>query len=153
VILILPMSPREKAQPFLVSPSNDLQGKFSPDVRWVAYTSDESGAPEVYVRRFPGGDGKWRVSTHGGTQPRWRHDGKEIFYLALDGRLIAAAVTSDSSTFETGAPRRSSTPASRRDFSITTSGRVARWQRILVNVSAEERVPRRSPSSSTGMRS
>jgi len=139
---ILPMSPREKPHPFLASPSNELQGKFSPDVRWIAYTSDESGAPEVYVRRFPGGDGKWRVSTHGGTQPRWRHDGKEIFYLALDGRLMAAAVTSESSTFETGAPR------TLFDTGITTGFLdhdlyvVSRdGQRILVNVSAEEKNP------------
>ena len=78
--------------PFLSSPARETQGQFSPSGTWIAYTSDESGSPEVYVRRFPDTGTKWRISTHGGAQGRWRHDGKELFYLALDGRLMAVDI-------------------------------------------------------------
>ena len=137
---VLPMSPRQKPQPFLVSPSNELDARFSPDMRWIAYTSDESGIPEVYVRRFPGGDGKWRVSTHGGTQPHWRHDGKEMFFLSPDGHLMAAVVTNDSSAFETGAPRALFDTGLTTGFLDHSLYDVSRdGQRFLVNVSAEDK--------------
>jgi len=67
-------------------------GKFSPDARWVAYVSGESGVAEVYVRPFSPSEGKWQVSTGGGGQVQWRHDGKELFYVTLDGKLMAATV-------------------------------------------------------------
>jgi hypothetical protein len=105
ILWVIPASRAAKAEPFLETPANERQGQFSPDVRWVAYTSDESGTAEVYVRRFPGGDGKWRVSTHGGAQARWRRDGKELFYLAPDGNLMAADVRQSALTFETSPPR------------------------------------------------
>jgi len=137
---ILPVSPPRKAQPFFETPSNELQGQFSPDVRWIAYTSDESGTPEVYVRRFPGADGKWQVSTHGGAQPQWRRDGKELFYLAPDGKLMAAGVTASASTFETGTPRplfntgiTTGFVDRRNQYVVTPDG-----QRFLVNISAED---------------
>jgi Tol biopolymer transport system component len=86
--------------PFLNSPFNETQGQFSrgpegaPEgaPRWVAYASDESGSFEVYVQPFPKGSGKFQVSTNGGHMPRWRGDGKELFYLAPDGNLMAVAV-------------------------------------------------------------
>ena len=80
------------ARPILASPANEVMGRLSPDGRWLAYTSDESGAWEVYVQPFPDGAGKWQVSTGGGSQPFWRGDGIELFYLAADGRLIAVAL-------------------------------------------------------------
>jgi len=70
------------------------QAQFSPDGRFVAYTSDETGKSEVYVRPFPrASDGKWVVSTNGGTQPRWRRDGRELFYISADSKMMAAGVT------------------------------------------------------------
>ena len=80
--------------------SSDFQvmgGQFSPDSRWIAYTAEESGRFEVYVRRFPSGERRWRVSTDGGTQVRWRADGSELFYLDLASRLMAVefAATDD----------------------------------------------------------
>ena len=63
-------------------------GKFSPDGRWVAYVSDENGRPEVYVQSFPTSGGKWLISTQGGTEPLWRADGKELFYIAGDRKLM-----------------------------------------------------------------
>jgi len=82
----------DTARPILDTPSNEVQARLSPDGRWLAYTSDESGAWEVYVQPFPDGGGKWLVSTGGGSQPLWRGDGKELFYLAADGRLIAVSL-------------------------------------------------------------
>src|SRR4029453_15617955 len=71
---------------------NEMQSQFSPDGRWIAYVSDESGAPQVYVQSFPTLTGKWQISTDGGTQPRWRRDGSELFYLARDRKLMAVRV-------------------------------------------------------------
>ena len=100
---VLPFSGDRKPFPLLQTPFSESLGAFSPDGRWIAYVSDESGRPEVYVQTFPVSTAKWRVSTGDGTQPRWRRDGKEIFYLAPDSRLMAVAVTTGSS-FEAGIP-------------------------------------------------
>jgi eukaryotic-like serine/threonine-protein kinase len=70
----------------------ETEGQFSPDGRWVAFVSDESGRPEVYVQSFPESGGRTQVSTAGGTQIRWSADGKEIFYVALDGRMMAVSI-------------------------------------------------------------
>jgi hypothetical protein len=75
--------------PFLRTEFIESQGQFSPDGHWIAYASDESGHDqfEVYVRPFPSGAGKWKVSSNGGVGPRWRSDGKELFYLEPDGLI------------------------------------------------------------------
>ncbi|MEP7363091.1 MAG: protein kinase, partial [Acidobacteriota bacterium] len=105
---VLPLSPEgAKPVPYLQTPSNELQGQFSPDGRWVAYISDESapGQYQVYVQSFPAGAGKFQISTGpGGTQPRWRHDGKELFYVTPGGMLMAVELNF-SPRFEPGAPR------------------------------------------------
>jgi hypothetical protein len=75
------------AQPFTAR-----EGQFSPDVKWVAYQSDDSGRFEIQVQRFPDGKDKTRVSVKGGTQVRWRGDGRELFYVGLDGRLMAVPI-------------------------------------------------------------
>jgi Tol biopolymer transport system component len=88
------------------SPSNfeEHRGQFSPDGRWVVYISDESGRPEIYVRPFPGPGGQWQVSTNGGVQPRWNPDGKELYYIAPDGQLMAASIAVQNGAIEAGAP-------------------------------------------------
>jgi hypothetical protein len=78
--------------PFVSSLADDSQAQFSPDQKWVAFTSSESGRNEVYVRPFPDGDGKWQISSEGGTEPRWRGDAKELFYLTPDGTLMSVSV-------------------------------------------------------------
>jgi hypothetical protein len=80
--------------------------KFSPAGHWVAYQSDESGRNEIYVRPFPAanGGGKWTVSQGGGTQPRWRGDSKELFYLAPDGNVMAVPVSTGVDGFQPGTP-------------------------------------------------
>jgi len=78
---------------------------FSPDGHWVAYSSNESQQYEIYVNPFPGPGGKRQISTTGGLYPRWRNDGKEIFYVGLDGKLMAAEVTPKSSSLDVGQMR------------------------------------------------
>ena len=78
--------------PVVQSPFDDRTAQFSPDTRWIAYESNESGQFEIYVRPFPGPGASMRVSASGGSQPRWRRDGGEIFYLTPDSRLMAVPV-------------------------------------------------------------
>jgi dipeptidyl aminopeptidase/acylaminoacyl peptidase len=88
---------------FLNDKSSETNGQISPDGKWVAYASDESGSWEIYVTSFPGAAGKWQVSRGGGSEPRWRGDGKEIFYIAPNGMLMAVPVDAQS-VFATGTP-------------------------------------------------
>jgi dipeptidyl aminopeptidase/acylaminoacyl peptidase len=87
-------------RPFLQTSANEQSGTFSPDGRWIAFTSDQSGREEVYVVPFPGPGGMWQISTEGGNSPRWRRDGTEIFYLGQRGTLMVAAVDGQQSTFQ-----------------------------------------------------
>lgn len=85
------------------SPAIEASPRFSPDGRWIAYLSDESGRPEVFVSPFPGPGPRVRISTAGGTQPRWRADGRELLYIsASDNKLMAAAVNGTGSAFAVG---------------------------------------------------
>ncbi len=100
---VLPLQGDRKPIRFLATQFTEGQTDFSPDARWLAYTSDESGRFEVYVQEFPGPGGKWQVSTRSGFQPRWSADGRELFYLATDGRLMATSVSTDGG-FSAGVP-------------------------------------------------
>jgi Tol biopolymer transport system component len=102
---VLQLAGEQKATPVLAGPFNEVQGRFSPNNRWVAYASDESGRFEVYVRRFPADNTPpVAISISGGMQPEWSRDGRELFYLAADGRLTAVPVVSDTVTFTAGTP-------------------------------------------------
>ncbi len=101
-IWILPLEGDRKPYLFLQTAFRDLRPQFSPDGRYIAYESDESGQAEIYIRPFPGPGGKWQVSTNGGTRPRWRDDGKELFYLWQD-RMMAAEIRLGSSSVDVGA--------------------------------------------------
>ena len=90
-----------KPYPVLRTDFEEHQGQFSPDGRWIAYVSDESSTQQVYVQTFPPSGGKWQVSTAGGVMPLWSRDGKELFYLALDRKIMAAPVKMGT-TFEAG---------------------------------------------------
>lgn len=143
----LPLVGEHKPFPIVQTTFDEVQGQFSPDGRWVAYTSDEAGRYEIYVRPFPGPGGKWQVSTGGGIYPRWRRDGRELFYVAPDNRMMAAPieVASDARTLSPGAavalfPSRLVTGgnvgiggfASKAEYAVTRDGR------FLMNVTAEE---------------
>lgn len=101
---VLPLEGNRKPYPFLQTSFSESSAVLSPDGRWIAYRSDESGTVEVYVQTFPASGGKWTVSTKGGFNPRWRRDGKELFYNALDGKLMAVEIKTGG-TFEPGIPK------------------------------------------------
>jgi eukaryotic-like serine/threonine-protein kinase len=133
---VLPLFGDRKPIPFLQTEFNEGQGQFSPDGRWMAYSSDESGRREVYVQAFPASSGKWQISTAGGAFPRWRRDGKELFYLAADQKLMAVAVQADS-TLQAGRPQALFDAhvfgAPIVPYSVSADG-----QRFLVNTPAQE---------------
>ena len=94
-VSILPLFGDRRPQPLLREAFSEGQSQISPDGRWMAYTSYETGTMEVYVRPFPSGAGKWQISTNGGADPRWRRDGKELFFIAAGGMLTALTVGTD----------------------------------------------------------
>ena len=91
-IWLLQPAPTGVFRPLIEGPGDQLYGNFSPDGRLIAYASNESGRFEVYVQTVPPSDRKWPVSTAGGTEPRWRRDGREIYYLAPDRKLMSVSV-------------------------------------------------------------
>jgi len=92
-----------KAQPFLRTPFNETTPRFSPDGRWVAYVSDESGRNEIYVQPYPGPGGKWQISTEGGKEPVWNRNGRELFYRS-GGKMMTVDIATQPS-FAAGKPR------------------------------------------------
>ena len=137
---VLPLFGDRKAFPFFDTSFIETHGQFSPDGRWLAYTSNESGQYEVYVTSFPGKSGKWRVSTAGGGWPRWNRNGKEIFYLAPNNDLIAVPLRTDAAQITLGAGHRlfamRPRPSPRLDayqYAVTADG-----QRFLVNTFVDE---------------
>jgi eukaryotic-like serine/threonine-protein kinase len=140
-LLILPLSGDRKPFPFIKTPYNELAGRFSPDGEWVAYQSNESGDYEVYVAPFPATGLKVRISTHGGFWPVWRGDGMEIFYLAPDNRMMAAAVNGKGASFDVSAVKPLFQPPSiyvngpLRQYDVSADG-----QRFLLAVPVEQAV-------------
>jgi eukaryotic-like serine/threonine-protein kinase len=109
-VWVLPLTPERpggplKPFPFAPSSSSVRIAQFSPDGQWIAYQSDESKRYEIYVARFPGAGSKRQISVTGGISPRWRRDGKEIFYMKPDSTIMAAAVTSKADALEVGEVR------------------------------------------------
>jgi Tol biopolymer transport system component len=127
--------PDLRTRAFMKVPATLKNGQFSPDGKWVAYASNESSKWEIYVTSFPEAHGKWQVSSAGGTQPRWRGDGKELFYLASDGKMMAVPVT-PGTNFDAGAPvtlfqanaRELVATSERVTYDVTKDG-----QRFLIN--------------------
>jgi Tol biopolymer transport system component len=135
-VWVMPVN--DTAQPFLAvgTEANEVGGALSPDGRWLAYASDVSGRFEVWVQSFPGGGGKWQVSINGGAYPRWRQDGKELFYYAADGKVMAATVRS-SESFKLGEAIslfefRAGTIQNFAPYAVTADG-----QRFLINAVVE----------------
>jgi dipeptidyl aminopeptidase/acylaminoacyl peptidase len=99
---VLPFKGERKPYAFIETQFNARMARFSPDGHWVAYVSDDSGDDEVYVVPFPGPGSRVQVSTHGGTQPRWRRDGREMYYLSPETKMMATEVSGDASAFHVG---------------------------------------------------
>ncbi len=102
---VLSLTGERRFEIFLQTPNNEQNARFAPSGRWIAYESDESGKKEVYVRSFPASGAKWQVSAGGGSQPRFTRDGKELFYVSADRKIMAVQVKTDGASFESGAPR------------------------------------------------
>jgi eukaryotic-like serine/threonine-protein kinase len=127
--------PEMKSTMFLKAPGTVKNGQFSPDGNWVAYASNESGKWEVYVTSFPEAHGKWQVSSGGGEQPRWRRDGKELFYLSADAKMMAVPVKT-AGGFDAGTPvglfqtnvRETAATSEQYSYDVSPDG-----QKILMN--------------------
>jgi hypothetical protein len=136
---VLPMFGDRQPVGFLTTPFDEKQAKFSPDGRWVAYCSSESGRDEVYVQSFPVAGNKVLISTNGGTEPRWRRDGKELFYLAADGKLMALEIdVKGSSTLNAKIPKALPLKPERRfvSYAVTADG-----QRFLIHTTTGSATP------------
>jgi eukaryotic-like serine/threonine-protein kinase len=136
-IWVLPLSGDRKPEVFSQTPFAEGMARFSPDGKWVAYVSDESTRPEVYVQSFPPSAEKWQVSTNGGSTPRWRRDGKELFYLTADSRIMSVEVKAGAAGFEVSLPKvlfeaPVDTPFGGSRYDVSPDG-----QRFLVNAPAE----------------
>ena len=132
--------PERVAKPLLQARWTVRNAQFSPDGRWIAYASNETGSMEIYVSPFPSINGKWQVSNGGGQEPRWHQDGKELFYLSADGTMMVAAVTTGAS-FKAASPvalfqtHRPQPVSSQDDFSYDVS---SDGQRFLIATKVDE---------------
>jgi DNA-binding winged helix-turn-helix (wHTH) protein len=139
---LLPLSGARDARPYLVSRANEFQAQISPDGRWLAYASDESGIWEVYVQAFPAAGGKRAISLGGGSEPQWRADGRELFYLSPDGTLMSVDIQTSGNDVQVSRRRalfRTPIPISgelnmRRNHYVPT----ADGQRFLMNAADED---------------
>lgn len=136
----LPLEGDLKPFPLVQTPFNEFQARFSPDGRWFAYTSDETGRPEVYVQRFPQSGGKWQVSTSGGVQPRWGRNGRQLYFHAPsnEAMVVELALTPDGG-FAADVPRRlfgvilANRVTDRNSWDVTPDG-----QRFLINATTNQ---------------
>ena len=103
-IWVLPLFGDRKPFPVVQTEFNQSGPVVSPDGKWLAYVSDASGHLDVYITAFPGGGAKWLVSTSGGLSPRWRRDGKELFFLDLSDNVVAVDVNTLGNTVRLGTP-------------------------------------------------
>ncbi len=138
-ILVASREGGEEPTVYLRTAFNEDGAEFSPDGRWVAYSSDESGRQEVYAAPFPQPTGKWQISTGGGTQPRWRKDGKEIYYLSSDNKVVAVKVSAGKSGLEIGEAtplfQAQINPGAWESYDPSADG-----QRFLINTGSAQKV-------------
>jgi eukaryotic-like serine/threonine-protein kinase len=145
-IWVFPLFGDRKPYPYIAAPGNQQYAQFSPDGRWVAYSSDESGLLEVYVAPFPWTGAKWQISNGGGVLPRWRRDGKEIFFLKMGSSgTFAADVDGHGPSFEVGAQHtlynvnNLSPNTAGQQYSVTADGQ--RFLQITTGDAGKGRLP------------
>ena len=137
-VFALPLSGDRQPLRITKTPFSEQDPRISPDSRWIAYASNESGSRnEIYIQSFPEPAVKKQMSTAGGVGPRWRRDGKELYYLAPDFTLMAVSIASSGSALQVGAPAplfqiRNSESGYPRNYDVSADGR------FLVNVSTDE---------------
>ena len=142
-IWILPIEADRTPQPFLRTPFDDQTPSFSPDGKWIAYMSNESGQSEIYVQPYPGPGGKWQISAGGGLYPVWARDGKELFFLTPGAELMTAGIET-TPAFSASSPKKLFTAPNTGSygtlgsvFDVTPDGRG-----FVFAVKAEESIPR-----------
>ena len=140
---VLPRSGDQKPAAVVQTQFNEMKGRLSPDGKWIAYQSNESGTNQITVQTFPPSGARYQVSTNGGYQPKWRRDGKELFYVAPDKKLMMVAVKAEGNSFEASAPqplfemRIGNLPLTGSPFyDVTRDGR-----RFIVSTAVEESAP------------
>lgn len=140
---VLPRSGDQKPFAVVQTPFNEMKGRLSPDGKWIAYQSNESGTTQITVQSFPPSGARWQVSTNGGYQPKWRRDGRELFYVGPDKKLMVAQVKTEGNRFEVGAPqtlfemRIGNLPLTGSPFyDVTRDGR-----RFIASTAVEETAP------------
>jgi dipeptidyl aminopeptidase/acylaminoacyl peptidase len=121
-----------KPHPLLQSTSNESQAEFSPDGKWIVYMATDTARPDVYVMPYPNTGRKWQVSAQGGRSPHWRGDGREIFYLAIDGSVVSVSAEAHGSDFVLGKPQRLFQLSADGSYDVTADG-----QRFLVTRPAQ----------------
>jgi len=139
---VLEMNGQERTSRVLANtPFDETVAEFSPDHRWVTYQTDEARRFEIVVQPFPDATAKWQVSTNGGVQPRWSADGKELYFIAPDGKLMAVQIMATGASFEAGMPvplfplkilTGNATSISRPQYAVARDGR------FLVNQPLDE---------------
>jgi len=136
-ILTMPLTGSAQVAPLIDKDFQGSYGKISPDGRWLAYMSAESGKVDIFVRALSG-PGRWAISRNGGLQPRWRRDGKELYFLTPDWSLMAVPITTTATSFSAGEPvplhirAQADTLGARYVYDVAGLG-----QRFLVNYAAE----------------
>ncbi|MBI4908008.1 MAG: serine/threonine-protein kinase [Acidobacteria bacterium] len=128
-IWVMPLTGARKPVLFLQTPFDEGHAIFSPDGKWIAYDSTESGTDEVYVQPFPATGAKWQISKSGGARSRWRADGKELFFRDEHGKLFSVDIKTGSA-FEAGTPKGMFRRSGRSGFAVTSDG-----QRFLMPAS------------------
>jgi eukaryotic-like serine/threonine-protein kinase len=136
-IYALPVFGARKPFPIVNTQFNEAVPAISQDGKWLAYMSNDTGQFEVYIRPFPGGEGKWQVSTAGGFIPRWRGDGKELFFLASEREMLAVDVRGNGTSVELGTPHKlflaNTVASSEGPYAVSADG-----QRFLINGTTAE---------------
>ena len=135
-ISLLSPSGERKPRPFLNTPANETNARFSPDGRWIAYESDESGRPEVFVTPYPGPGGRFQVSTGGGSAPVWSRDGREIFYE--DSSKMMAAAVETGPKFRAGLPKPLFELGNLEDYDVAPDGQ----RFVMIRTRGEDAAPR-----------
>jgi Tol biopolymer transport system component len=140
---VLPLTGEQHPFTFLASPFDEDAATISPDGRWVAYVSEETGRKEVYVATFPEPTRRHRISTEGGTQPRWSRDGRELFFVTASRTIMAAPFESRSADLPAGPARRLFDVMIHRQFSSNVPYRydVAPDGRFLIVIRASDELP------------
>ena len=144
----LPLTGDRKPFPILQTPFTEAHPQISPDGKWIAYRSDETGRGEIYIQSFPPGAGKWQISSNGGTFARWRRDGKELFYMeaASFGKIVSVGINATGATLESSVPR----PLFESGYVNSGFGHTGPWTTYAVSADGQRFLIPRPESNLTG---